>query len=325
MSKLIGHQTQRTALAQLASEERLPSSLLLTGVAGIGKILVARELAKQLLCASKPCGPQGGCNTCRSCSLFDAGNHPDIHTLTFGEDGASVDDLRDTLENLSLKSFMGGRKVAIFDSVDAISTVGANSILKSLEEPRPETFYLLIASNPSRLPQTVLSRCQRWFFDRLTPGDIQAILKERGITSVRDSAVTLADGSLNGVDSLQERAEMWDDIHHTLDAAFRGDVRKVSKAAQEWGSDKEGLKDRLTFLRSSIRQKLLSSTRDYSAAAVWAHGLQNAIDAEYVALDRHVNPTLVILQVLQSCNAALAFTYQNTPNTASTLLDTLQS
>lgn len=313
MEKLLGHEKQRTALAELAAQQRLPSSLLFTGIEGIGKRLAAQELAAQLLCAEQPCGPQGGCGSCKSCVLLRSGNHPDLLSLSFGEDGATVDDLRAALDRLSLKAFMGGRKVALLDSADHITAVGANTLLKSLEEPRPETFFILVVSNPSRLPQTVLSRCQRWFFDRLSPETIRAILAARGEQSAGDAAAILADGTLSGIETVRARADALSEVRSVVEAAFQSDERIIGRAAQEWGSDKEGLRERLAFLRACIRQKLLQSASDPDAASVWAVALQNALDAEYLALERHTNPTLVILDVLRSCNRLLARKYQELP------------
>ncbi len=321
METPIGHVKQRTLLTSLIREDKLPSTLLFTGIKGIGKHLVAQELARHLLCQNSAEAPTGGCGTCRTCVLFEARNHPDLHTLTFGEDGATVDDIRNTLERLSLKSFMSGRKVAVFDNVDNISLVGSNIILKSLEEPRPETFFILIASNPSRLPQTLLSRCQKWFFDRLTPNEITEILVRRGDGEASEALSLAADGSVSSIETMKTRAEMLDTIRNTLDLAFKGDESKIAKAAQEWAGDKNGIRDRLTFLRTSIRERLLVSRDDLDAAAVWAHALQNALDIEYLVLDRHVNATLCILKLLRECNRSNAALYRQLPHSTPTIME----
>ncbi len=320
MKSLTGHLTQRNALAELARTDKLPPTLLLAGTQGIGKSLVARELATQLLCEQRNVAPLGGCGGCRPCLLARAGNHPDLHSLHFNaEEGVSVDDLRRTLEGLSLRSFMGGRKVALFDDIDAISTIGANIILKSLEEPRAETFFILIASTPSRLPQTLLSRCQRWFFDRLSPSEIRQILEQRGEATESDSLAILADGSLSSIATLRDRAEMWAETQDALDRAFRGDAASVAAASLAWGSEKTTLQERLTLLRCAIRARLVTDAADQDAAAVWAHALQNALDAHYLAIERHVNPTLCFVRVLTSCNKGNAAGYQQTPNHYPTL------
>ena len=319
MNPLVGHSQQRTQLSQLAREERLPSALIFSGVHGIGKFAAAQELARQLLCAT-PNAPQGGCGSCRTCSLYDSNNHPDLHRLTFsGERSATVDDIRIALDNLSLKPFMGGRKVAVLNDADEISVVGANILLKSLEEPRPETFFILIVANPSRLPSTILSRCQRIFFDRLSTEELQTIADQLGLPKIDASAAALADGSAAGLDSLQARAEMHDDVKSVLDRAFNGDTTTIGRAAQEWGAEKSLLRERLAFLRTTIRQKLLESARDRDSAAVWGNALQNALDAEYLILDRHVNPTLCLLKILQGCSRELSATYQSIPNSAPSL------
>jgi hypothetical protein len=314
VSTIIGHAKQRNELRELARTDKLPSALVFSGLHGIGKNLVARELARQLLCDLRKDSPQGGCGTCRSCRLFETSTHPDIHTLQFGgEDGATVDDVRTTLEKMSLKPFMGGKKIAIFNDADEISIVGANTILKSLEEPRPDTYFILVLSNPSRLPTTILSRCQRFFFDRLTADEIREIIALKGIKEISEALTLLADGSAASLDSLQAQSEMWEDVRNVVERAWMGDQPCIARAAQEWGAAKTQLKDRLAFLRTTIRQRLLATRTDPNAVAVWGVALQNALDAEYLILERHVNPTLVILKTLQSCDNSLASTYRITP------------
>lgn len=324
MSSIIGHPQQRKELANLVRSDRLPSALVFSGVHGIGKHLIAREVARQLVCEQREQAPQGGCGACRTCTLFESGTHPDLISLTFsGERGACVDDIRQALEKMSLKAFMGGKKVAILNDADDISIVGANIILKSLEEPRPDTYFILVLANPSRLPATILSRCQRFFFDRLSTDEIREIINLRGIQEISEALTLLADGSAASLDSLQAQSEMWEDVRAVVERAWMGDQAIVARAAQEWGADKNQVKERLTFLRTTIRQRLMATSADPSATAVWATALQNALDAEYLILDRHVNPTLTIFKILQSCDRALSSTYQITPRQHPTLGDLL--
>lgn len=324
MSSLIGHTAQRRELSELVRTDRLPSALVFSGLHGIGKHLIAREVARQLLCGQKENAPPGGCGTCQTCTLFESGTHPDLITLSFGGDhGASVDDIREALEKMSLKPFMGGKKVAILKDADEISIVGANIILKSLEEPRPDTYFILVLANPSRLPATILSRCQRFFFDRLSTDEIKEILNLRGIQEISEALTLLADGSAASLDSLQAQSEMWEDVRAVVERAWLGDQAIVARAAQEWGADKNTIKERLTFLRTTVRQRLMATSADSNATAVWATALQNTLDAEYLILDRHVNPTLTIFKTLQSCNRALSSTYQVTPRQRPSLGDLL--
>lgn len=314
MKSLIGHQTQRKSLALLVDQDKLPSSLLFSGAAGTGKRRVAHELAERLLCHAPPSEELGGCAKCSACRLLQAGNHPDLRIIECGGEDMSVDLLRETLERLSLRAFMGKRKVTILNDADLISLVGANILLKTLEEPRPEDCFILVASTPSRLPQTVLSRCQRWFFDRLSDPEMELVMRERGASEEELKLVRFADGSPGALDSIRDRSALGDEVFEVLEAAWRGDDARILKAAQDWGSEKATVHDRITFLRASIRKKLLDGASDRHAAAVWSNALQNALDVEYLALERHTNPTLAILNLLQSCNRNLALAYQLTPN-----------
>lgn len=321
--QIIGHETQRSALAELAGEERLPSSLLFSGTIGVGKQLVARELAARLLCNNPTPSATDGCGSCSACNLVKVGNHPDLHVVECGGEGISVDDLRHTLERLSLRPFLGTRKVTILNDADELSVVGANILLKTLEEPRPENFFILIAATPSRLPQTVLSRCQRWFFDRLEPSQMETILKARGASEEELRLIALADGSLNTLASLRDRPQLGEEILSVLESAWRGDHARTTQAASEWASDKAGIRERLACLRLSIRQKLLKSGGDTNAAAVWANALQRALDIEYLVLERHVNPTLALVEVFKSCDHSRADEYQTRPNSDPPLLEEL--
>lgn len=321
MNQIIGHHKQRTDLSNLVLEGRLPSTLLFAGTEGIGKKLIARELSRQLLCQADGPRPQGGCGSCKPCRLFDSGNHPDLQYIRFGHDGASVDDLRELLERLSLRPFMGSRKVAILDDVDAISVVGANIILKTLEEPRPENFFILIAATPSQLPATLLSRCQRWYFDRLSREEIEKILHHRGASDEELKLAALADGSIGALEAIRSQAAIADEVVEIIEAAWRGDSARITRAAQEWGADKTAIGERIALLRLTIRQKLLDSAHNQAASAVWALALQNALDAQYLVLERHANPTLILLRVLQSCGQRNAQLLQRAPNGSPSLAE----
>jgi folylpolyglutamate synthase/dihydropteroate synthase len=112
---------------------------------------------------------------------------------------------------------------------------------------------------------------------------------------------------------------MYDEARSVIERAHKGDASTIGRAAQDWGSEKNLLRERLAFLRVTIRQKLLDTAHNPASAAVWGNALQNVLDAEYLILDRHVNPTLCLLKTLQSCDEQLASAYQITPNTMGSL------
>jgi DNA polymerase-3 subunit delta' len=159
------------ARQQVAAEiaaARLPHALLLQGQAGLGKAALADFIARLALCDRPGAAP---CGACPSCHLHEAGNHPDLRRVGLVDDKKqiAVDDVRELIAALTLRSFRGGRKVAIIDPADAMNMSGANALLKTLEEPSEGALLILTVSRPERLPATIASRCQRLIVRRPEP------------------------------------------------------------------------------------------------------------------------------------------------------------
>jgi DNA polymerase-3 subunit delta' len=145
--------------------ERLPHALLLAGLPGLGKSQFARELAQSLLC-EQPADDGMACQQCRSCARFAAGTHPDFFQIEPDEPGKviKIDQIRELTQRFTLASHQGGERIAIIQPAEQMNLAAANSLLKCLEEPPAGTLMLLISVNPSLLPATILSRCQRLDF-----------------------------------------------------------------------------------------------------------------------------------------------------------------
>jgi DNA polymerase-3 subunit delta' len=139
---------------------RLPHALLLLGVPALGTAALADWLARATLCE---CPDDAPCGACTSCVLHAAGSHPDLLRVGIREDKkqVAIDDVREMIAALGLKSYRGGRKVAIVLPADMMNVNGMNALLKTLEEPGAGTLLMLVASRADRLPATVGSRCQR--------------------------------------------------------------------------------------------------------------------------------------------------------------------
>jgi DNA polymerase-3 subunit delta' len=171
----------------------LPHALLLCGPAGLGKRDFMHRFVRGLLCEQAVGGE--ACGRCRSCLLMDAGTHPDLVVLSFGlrKDGVQrsdivVDQIRDLSARLAMASQFGGWQVACIDPADAMNTAAANALLKTLEEPSPNTLLLLVADAPWRMPQTIRSRCQRIEFQLPSRETALAWLQAEG---VKDAAAAL--------------------------------------------------------------------------------------------------------------------------------------
>jgi len=160
---------QRPIVAELAARrERWPHALLITGPRGIGKRVLADALARARLCEA-PAGDGSSCGRCASCRYVDAGQHPDlriVEPVDMTDDVAKpvewivVDRIRALTRWAQLTSHRGGAKVAIIDPAERMNAAAANALLKTLEEPPPATYLLLVSHQPGRLPATIRSRCQ---------------------------------------------------------------------------------------------------------------------------------------------------------------------
>lgn len=154
-------QAWRTLMVTLESG-RLPHSLLITGPAGVGKQRLALALVARIFC-KQAVGEALACGHCGNCQLIAAGSHPDYVCLTVEEEKTriAVQQVRDMIGHLGMKSYRGAEKVALVHPADAMNISSANSLLKTLEEPTDGTLLILVTARPSRLPATILSRCQR--------------------------------------------------------------------------------------------------------------------------------------------------------------------
>jgi DNA polymerase-3 subunit delta' len=154
---------------------RLPHAVLLKGAQGIGKLDLALNFARSLLC-EKPHADGTACQKCDSCHWFEQESHPDFRliqpdALTAAEDGEekpggkkpsreiSVDQIRDLSGFANLSAHCGGYRVVIIYPAEAMNLNAANSLLKTLEEPTEKLLFLLVTHKPQQLLPTILSRC----------------------------------------------------------------------------------------------------------------------------------------------------------------------
>jgi DNA polymerase-3 subunit delta' len=153
-------QSERAALTAAQRAGRLPHALLIHEAPGAGGDWLAHWAARLALCER---GAQAPCGACTACRRALAWQHPDLMRVAPLEDSRQIriEQVRELAAQLALTSHAGGYKVGILTPADFLNRFAANAMLKTLEEPTPRTLLILVATQPSRLPATVLSRCQR--------------------------------------------------------------------------------------------------------------------------------------------------------------------
>jgi DNA polymerase-3 subunit delta' len=152
----------------------VPPGLLFFGEEGIGKETAASAFVSALFCRNR--GTAGGCGTCHDCRLHASGSHPNFLRVSPEKQNILIDDIRALQEELSLKAFSDRPRAVLIAPADRMTIQAANALLKTLEEPPPGTHLLLVAHRISRLPLTIVSRCQKISFSPLTPGEVEEIL-----------------------------------------------------------------------------------------------------------------------------------------------------
>lgn len=172
---VVGQQHVALALRNAIRSERVAHAYLFTGARGVGKTSTARILAKALNCPDVQDGVP--CNKCEICEGISAGNDVDVSEI----DGASnrgIDDIRALRANIGVRSMRTKYKVYIIDEVHALSRDAFNALLKTLEEPPPNVKFVFCTTEPNKVPDTILSRCQRFDFSAIGEESISQRLGE---------------------------------------------------------------------------------------------------------------------------------------------------
>ena len=162
--------TLKNALAT----KKLAHAYLFAGPRGTGKTTMAKLLAKALNC-DEGIGCQ--CNQCKNCKAIIDGTHPDVIELDAASNNG-VDEIRELIDKVKYGTILGRYKVYIIDEVHMLSTGAFNALLKTLEEPPEHVIFILATTEPHKILPTILSRCQRYDFNKLSDEDIKNRLRE---------------------------------------------------------------------------------------------------------------------------------------------------
>ena len=207
--ELIGQERVTRTLQNAIRTNRVVHAYLFAGHRGTGKTTTARILAKALNCVQGPTPTPD--NTCPNCEAIGGGYSVDVIEI----DAASnrgIEEIRELRDRIRLAPTEGRYKIYIIDEAHMLTTEAANALLKTLEEPPAHAVLVLVTTEPHRLPPTILSRCQRFDFRRVSQKEIIARLSTIAQTEgfrIDDAALTLiassADGSLRDAESILDQ------------------------------------------------------------------------------------------------------------------------
>lgn len=224
---IIGQEHITRTLKNAVAAGRVGHAYLFCGTRGTGKTTTAKVLAKALNCL-QPEGPEP-CNRCDNCTAITDGSSVDVIEI----DAASnrgIDEIRDLREKVQFAPSSGRFRVYIIDEVHMLTNEAFNALLKTLEEPPRHAVLILATTEPHKIPLTILSRCQRFDFKRITPADIIGrlqVVAAGAHMEVEEEALRLiaraAEGGLRDALSLLDQAAAFGsmtitagDVHNLL-------------------------------------------------------------------------------------------------------------
>src|SRR5712692_2369818 len=185
---IIGQERPKRFLQAALRSQRLAHALLFHGEERIGKLLTARVLAQAVNCEAIPTpDPPDACGMCRSCHQIEIGAHPDVTILTATSGKGETDQTREIESRFIYRPLIGRRKIVILDNADLLRREAANALLKTIEEPPPDSLIVLVSARPEALLPTIRSRCQEIRFAPLAQDQVEAAVRRQRTLSEQDT------------------------------------------------------------------------------------------------------------------------------------------
>ena len=226
--ELTGFQEESKIFDKLIKSQKLPHAILLSGERSIGKSLFAKSIAfkiiKKNLIELKD--PLSHFSIASIQQLLDSGSYPDVYYLSEEQEKStiSVEQIRNLIDSLSLKSYYPFGAIAIIDNAENMTISAANSLLKCLEEPEENKYFILVSSMPHLIPETIRSRTQEFACSPRTKKELSQILDKILINSTKEEITSV----LDLLDSSLEPLNLGN-----LNIALPGSINEIEKKAKE--------------------------------------------------------------------------------------------
>ncbi len=243
-SDIVGHAAQIELLKSYVDRDRVPHALLFTGLEGLGKSRVARELFRAINCQTTPGDP---CGSCPACLKTENKTHPDLVCFEPPSSGKQIDLLRGVLADIRLKPFEARTRMVLIEPAERMNKSSSNALLKALEEPPEATIFVLVSHKPNLLLSTIISRCQTLRFAPIEGGGYRS-------ANVDPLLLKLSGGTMGGLSRL-EKADVLGFRESLIEVLNGGDP--FALAARHVPESKEEIPYYVAVAESVVRDVLL--------------------------------------------------------------------
>ncbi len=241
---IIGNTEVKDYLIKSIRQKNILHSYLFLGTEGIGKLLIAKEFAKKILCLENS---EEDC-MCKSCTCFNGFNHPDFYCINEEGETIKVEPIRTLTEKVIEKPIVSRKKVYIINDCDKMTKEAQNCLLKTLEEPPEFVVIILISSNENIILNTIKSRCMSIKFRNIEDEELLKYSKEiLGYDDVSKNLLKSFYGSIGKAIKLKDSKEKYDDIDVLISNLTKKDIIEIMLDGKII-YDKENIYDILDYI-----------------------------------------------------------------------------
>lgn len=242
--KIIGNKVIKELLSKSIENNTISHSYLFVGIQGIGKRMMAKEFAKNILCLGKEKNA-----TCKSCIEFESYNHPDFMCIEPDGNRIKIEQIRFLQKKIQEKPILSNQKVYLINEADTMTPEAQNCLLKTLEEPPEFATIILIGSQENAFLTTIKSRCMILHFQTIEDEKIKQYLEiNYGMTNLMPNHLAMFQGSIGKAVLLKDKQQQYEKIEAMIENLEKKDLIDIIQLAEPLYKAKEEIDEILEYI-----------------------------------------------------------------------------
>ena len=253
---ILGNEKNKQILQKSIQNNTISHSYMFVGIQGIGKKIIAKEFAKNILCLNQENKNSNTNCTCKSCIEFETNNNPDFSIIEPDGNSIKIEQIRELQKRIQEKPIISNSKVYIIDNADMMTQEAQNCLLKTLEEPPEYATIILIGSNENLFLPTIKSRCMILHFEPISNENIKKYLQtELAISNIDDEMLDIFQGSIGKAIELKDKKEEYEKIIAFVENLDKKDIIDLYKLAEPIYKSKEEIFEILDYINILLLKK----------------------------------------------------------------------